>query len=147
MRQKSVWREPGMPALIGMVSAGFAGYALLMPIAPLWAAHGGADEAGVGAVTGVFMLFTVLVQMFVPAAIRRSASRREQTPASLRYLFSRSPPAGFPFVNECSDAPFSLIPAPVPFCPCILPHSEIGNNTFGKKKGDCRNLRKSPGFL
>jgi MFS family permease len=71
MRQKSVWREPGMPALIGMVTAGFAGYALLMPIAPLWAARGGADEAGVGAVTGVFMLFTVLVQIFVPAAIRR----------------------------------------------------------------------------
>src|SRR5690606_34434637 len=68
---KSVWREPGMPALIGMVTAGFAGYALLMPIAPLWAARGGADEAGVGAVTGVFMLFTVLVQIFVPEAIRR----------------------------------------------------------------------------
>jgi len=71
MRQISVWREPGMPALIGMVVAGFSGYSLLMPIAPLWAARGGADEAGVGAVTGVFMLFTVLVQLFVPAAIRR----------------------------------------------------------------------------
>ncbi|MGO2745955.1 MFS transporter [Microbacterium sp.] len=71
MQQTSVWREPGMPALIGMVVAGFSGYALLMPIAPLWAARGGADEAGVGAVTGVFMLFTVLVQLFVPTAIRR----------------------------------------------------------------------------
>ena len=71
MQQNSVWREPGMPALVGMVVSGFSGYALLMPVAPLWAAHGGADEAGVGAVTGVFMLFTVLVQLFVPGAIRR----------------------------------------------------------------------------
>lgn len=71
MQQISVWRQPGMPALIGMVVTGFSGYALLMPVAPLWAARGGADEAGVGAVTGVFMLFTVLVQLFVPAAIRR----------------------------------------------------------------------------
>ncbi|MGP6169769.1 MFS transporter [Microbacterium sp. A196] len=70
-QQNSIWREPGIPALIGMVVAGFSGYALLMPVAPLWAARGGADEAGVGAVTGVFMLFTVLVQLFVPAAIRR----------------------------------------------------------------------------
>lgn len=67
----SVWRAPGMPALLGMVVAGFSGYALLMPIAPLWAVRGGADEAGAGLVTGVFMLFTVLSQLFVPAALRR----------------------------------------------------------------------------
>lgn len=68
---RSVWREPGMPALIGMIVAGFSGYALLMPVAPLWAVVGGTDEAGAGAVTGVFMLFTVLGQLFVPAALRR----------------------------------------------------------------------------
>ena len=67
---ESVWRTPGMPALVGMVVAGFAGYALLMPVAPLWVVGGGADEAGAGLVTGVFMLFTVLVQLFVPAALR-----------------------------------------------------------------------------
>lgn len=71
MQQNSVWRAPGMPALIGMVVAGFTGYALLMPVAPLWAVRGGADEAGAGMVTGVFMLATVLVQLFVPAALRR----------------------------------------------------------------------------
>lgn len=71
MRQNTVWSEPGMLALIGMTVAGFSGYALLMPVAPLWAARGGADEAGVGAVTGVFMLFTVLVQLLVPSALRR----------------------------------------------------------------------------
>lgn len=67
----SVWRTPGMPALVGMVVAGFTGYALLMPVVPLWAVDGGADEAGAGMVTGVFMLFTVLVQLFVPAGLRR----------------------------------------------------------------------------
>lgn len=67
----SVWRTPGMPALMGMVVAGFSGYALLMPVSPLWATRGGADEAGAGFVTGVFMLFTVLVQLFVPSALRR----------------------------------------------------------------------------
>ncbi|GAA5155216.1 MFS transporter [Microbacterium pseudoresistens] len=67
----SVWRAPGIPALVGMVVAGFAGYSLLMPVAPLWAVRGGADEAGAGFVTGVFMLFTVLVQLCVPAVLRR----------------------------------------------------------------------------
>ncbi|MDR6867744.1 MFS family permease [Microbacterium resistens] len=67
----SVWRTPGMPALVVMAVAGFSGYALLMPVAPLWAAHGGADATGTGLVTGVFMLCTVLAQLFVPAALRR----------------------------------------------------------------------------
>lgn len=67
----SVWRTPGMPALIGMVVAGFAGYSLMLPVAPLWAVRGGADEAGAGLVTGVFMLSTVLTQLSVPAALRR----------------------------------------------------------------------------
>lgn len=68
---RPVWREPGMLALIAMMAAGFAGYALLFPVGPLWAAHGGADATGVGWVTGAFMFCTVLVQLFVPAALRR----------------------------------------------------------------------------
>lgn len=60
-----------MPALIAMVAAGFAGYALLMPVAPMWAARGGANATGVGFVTGVFMFSTVAVQLFVPALLRR----------------------------------------------------------------------------
>ena len=35
---RSVWRAPGMPALIAMTALGFSGYAVLMPVAPLWAA-------------------------------------------------------------------------------------------------------------
>lgn len=66
-----VWRLPGMPTLLVATTAGFSGFSALMPVAPLWAAEGGADSAGVGAVNGVLMLFTVLTQPFVPAAVRR----------------------------------------------------------------------------
>lgn len=60
-----------MPALIAVTTTGFAGYAALLPVAPLWAVYGGAGSAGAGAVNGVLMLFTVLMQPFVPGAIRR----------------------------------------------------------------------------
>lgn len=60
-----------MPALLAMSVLGFAGYSALLPAAPLWAVHGGADEAGAGLVNGVLMLFTVLMQPFVPPALRR----------------------------------------------------------------------------
>ena len=66
-----VWRLPGMPALLAATVAGFSGFSALMPVAPLWASEGGASTAGAGAVNGVLMLFTVLTQPFVPAAVRR----------------------------------------------------------------------------
>ncbi len=67
----SVWRAPGVSALLGATVLGFAGYAALMPVAPLWAVHGGAGEGGAGLVNGVLMLFTVLTQPFVPGSLRR----------------------------------------------------------------------------
>ncbi len=67
----SVWRVRGMPDLVVMTLTGFAGYAALLPVAPLWAVHGGADEAGAGLVNGVLLLFTVLTQLWVPGALRR----------------------------------------------------------------------------
>jgi MFS family permease len=60
-----------MPALGAMTVTGFAGFAALLPVAPLWAVNGGADEAGAGLVNGVLLLFTVLTQLFVPGALRR----------------------------------------------------------------------------
>jgi MFS family permease len=54
-----------------MTVTGFAGYAALLPVAPLWAVEGGATEAGAGLVNGVLLLFTVLTQLFVPGALRR----------------------------------------------------------------------------
>ncbi len=61
----------GTPDLLAMTTLGFSGYALLLPVSPLWAAHGGAGAAGSGAVNGVLMLFTVLTQPLLPRLIRR----------------------------------------------------------------------------
>lgn len=70
-RVSSVWTERGMPALLGTTLAGFTGFAVLMPIAPLWAVHGGADAQGAGLVNGVLLLLTVLTQLSVPSSLRR----------------------------------------------------------------------------
>jgi MFS family permease len=69
--QVPIVRVPGMRALVWMSVLGFAGYALLLPTAPLWATHGGADEGGAGLVNAVLMLATVAVQTTVPWALRR----------------------------------------------------------------------------
>ncbi|MFI2366533.1 MFS transporter [Promicromonospora sp. NPDC019610] len=66
-----VLRVPGIRALVWMSLFGFAGYALLLPTAPLWATHGGADEGGAGLVNAVLMLATVTFQTTVPWALRR----------------------------------------------------------------------------
>jgi MFS family permease len=66
-----VWREPGMPALLLLTAAGFSGYAALLPVAPLWAVHGGANEAGSGFVNGLLLLATIATQPFVPRLLRR----------------------------------------------------------------------------
>ncbi len=60
-----------MPALLALTAAGFAGYAVLLPVAPLWAVEGGADEAGSGLVNGVLLFVTILTQGFVPKLLRR----------------------------------------------------------------------------
>lgn len=67
----SVLRVPGVPLLLAMTVLGFSGYAALLPVAPLWAVHGGADSVGAGLVNGVLMLLTVLTQLVVPGALRR----------------------------------------------------------------------------
>lgn len=60
-----------MPPLIAISFAGFSGFVVLLPVAPLWAVHGGASTAGSGLVNGVLLLFTVLTQLFVPGALFR----------------------------------------------------------------------------
>lgn len=70
-QQQPILRIPGMPALLGVSLLGFAGYALLLPTAPLWATRGGADEGGAGLVNAVLMLATVAFQTTVPWALRR----------------------------------------------------------------------------
>lgn len=67
----SVYRAPGMPALILVTLLGFTGYAVLLPTAPLWVIRGGADVDGAGLVNGVVLLFTVLTQPVVPGLLHR----------------------------------------------------------------------------
>ena len=65
-----------MPALLALTAAGFAGFAALMPVSPLWAVHGGSNEAGAGLVNGVLLLATILTQPFVPWLLRRFGTGR-----------------------------------------------------------------------
>ena len=58
-----------MPSLLLATFLGFSGFAVLMPVAPLWAVHGGADEGGAGLVNGVLLLVTVLTQFTVPGPV------------------------------------------------------------------------------
>ncbi len=66
-----VWRAPGMSPLLLLTAAGFAGYAALLPIAPLWSTRGGAGSAGAGLVNGAMLLATVATQGLVPRLLRR----------------------------------------------------------------------------
>ena len=59
----SVWRVHGMPWLLGSSALWFSGFALLLPVAPLWAIRGGSGGLGAGLVTGVMMACTVLSQL------------------------------------------------------------------------------------
>lgn len=60
-----------MASLVVVSVTGFAGYAALLPVAPLWAVHGGADEAGAGLVNAVLLLATIATQLTVPGALHR----------------------------------------------------------------------------
>ena len=54
-----------MPWLLGSAALWFSGFALLLPVAPLWVIRGGGDSLGAGLVTGVMMACTVLSQLWV----------------------------------------------------------------------------------
>ena len=52
-----------MAWLLGSVALWFSGFALLVPVAPLWVIRGGSDALGAGLVTGAMMACTVLAQL------------------------------------------------------------------------------------
>lgn len=66
-----VWRLPGIPALLIVSLTGFAGFASLLPVAPLWAVHGGANEAGSGLVNSFLLGSTIVTQLLVSSALKR----------------------------------------------------------------------------
>ncbi|MEU6644206.1 MFS transporter [Saccharomonospora sp. NPDC046836] len=62
--------------LILLASAtAFSGYALLLPVVPLWAVQQGAGTVAAGAATGVFMTSCVLAQFATSALVRRYGYR------------------------------------------------------------------------
>ncbi|MGW4390397.1 MFS transporter [Streptomyces sp. NPDC004685] len=67
----SVITAPGMRHLLLLVFFCLSGFALLLPVSPQWAVHGGADEFGAGLVTATLMTTTVLAQLLVKTALRR----------------------------------------------------------------------------
>jgi len=52
-----------MPWLLGSAALWFSGFALLVPVAPLWVIRGGSDGLGAGLVTCAMMACTVLAQL------------------------------------------------------------------------------------
>ncbi|MFJ6622729.1 MFS transporter [Kitasatospora sp. NPDC091335] len=69
-RRTSVATAPGMPHLLLLALSCASGFALLLPVSPQWAVHGGADAFGAGLVTATLMATTVLAQLLVRAALR-----------------------------------------------------------------------------
>jgi hypothetical protein len=60
-----------MPLLLSSAALWFSGFALLLPVAPLWVIHGGGDDLGAGLVTGVMMACTVLAQLSMRRLLAR----------------------------------------------------------------------------
>jgi predicted MFS family arabinose efflux permease len=67
----SLWRMPALQALVGATALGFASYCLTLASLPAYAVAGGAGATTAGAVTTVFLLVTIAVQMAVPALTAR----------------------------------------------------------------------------
>ena len=61
--------------MLGATVLGFGGYALMLPVVPLWVARGGSGALGAGSTTGVLMLVTVLTQLAVPWLLARVGHR------------------------------------------------------------------------
>ncbi|MEQ3554533.1 MFS transporter [Pseudonocardia nematodicida] len=61
---------PRFRLLLLATAIAFGGYALLLPVVPLWVARGGSGAFGAGLTTGVLMAVTVATQLLVPAMLR-----------------------------------------------------------------------------
>jgi len=62
---RPTWREPGMPGLLLTTGLAFAGFAVLMPVAPMHVVALGGDTFLAGLVNAVLMAATVLTQLVV----------------------------------------------------------------------------------
>lgn len=66
-----ILRTPGFRPLLATTFVSFSGFSLLLPISPLWALEGGANEFTSGLVTTVLMVVTVLTQLNVNRLLAR----------------------------------------------------------------------------
>lgn len=64
-RSRPIWREPGMPHLLATTGLSFAGFAVLLPVAPMHVVALGGDTFLAGLVNAVLMATTVLTQLVV----------------------------------------------------------------------------------
>ncbi|MDJ1371961.1 MFS transporter [Gulosibacter molinativorax] len=74
---------PGMPEVLALTVISFTGYSALLPVAPMWAVEGGADEVGAGLVNGVLLLVTILTQLSMPRLLRNFGWRWTLVSAAL----------------------------------------------------------------
>lgn len=114
-------RDRGFVALLIASTGVFFGFSLLVSVVPLWVVTHGAGEFAAGAVTGVFMAATVVVQFLMPRLVHRFGYRAMAiagaillgAPAPLLLLATAWQPvlaislvrgAGFGIVTVCGSA-------------------------------------------
>lgn len=67
----SVWRARGMKPVLLAVIAAFGAWSMLLPVIPTAVLDAGGPETLAGLTTGVFMLATVITQVFTPWLLRK----------------------------------------------------------------------------
>ena len=66
----NVWRARGLIPVLVAVASAFAAWALLLPVVPTAVIDAGEPASLAGLSTGVFMLATVITQIFTPKALK-----------------------------------------------------------------------------
>lgn len=79
----SVWRARGLIPVLIAVAAAFAAWALLLPVVPTAVIDAGQPGSLAGLSTGVFMLATVITQVFTPWLLRTVGYRVVMAVSSL----------------------------------------------------------------
>ena len=69
------WQARGLKPTLVAVAAAFGAWALLLPVVPTAILDAGGSETLAGASTGLFMLATVITQVFVPKLLREFGYR------------------------------------------------------------------------
>ena len=79
----NVWRARGLIPVLVAVASAFAAWALLLPVVPTNVIDDGQPTSLAGLSTGVFMLATVITQVFTPRVLRTLGYRRVIAVSSL----------------------------------------------------------------